>query len=289
MPLLETAAGPLHYAHAGAGKTGGLPMVFVHGALCDHDNWRHQMAHFSQQRAVVAPDLHGHGRSGQTPGRVNVECFAEDVIGLCRSLGWERVVLVGHSMGCRVLLQTWRVAPQLVAGLVCVDGAYLSSGLLGDISEERRLELAGQARARAAGLYAGVEPAVRIRHGFPQMFYDPAFDAERDALIERAVALPAFVPRELMPAFAGWDMLNMEPVLATLKVPLLAFASTWMNSAHQRVSLQEGISSPWLDALQTLVPQAQISRHHGRGHFLMLERPEAVNAAIDAFLQSQRL
>lgn len=286
MPALPLPATVMHVEDTGAGEP---PLMFVHGALCDHTNWRPQVAHFARRHRVLAPDLHGHGASDRTPGRIGVHAFGEDLVALCDAAGIERAVWVGHSMGCRALLEVWRRAPARVAALVFVDGAYLVPSLLGAIDPRQREDIARRSHERAAALYRDVEPAVRARHGFAQMFFDERFAAERDAIVAAAASLPSHVARELMPDFAAWDARWLEPVLATVTVPVLAFASTYMNAEHRRVTLAEGVTTPWLDALAAHAPHAEVHRHHGAGHFLMLEQPDAVNAAIDTFLDRHHL
>ena len=58
MPTATLKASTIHYAQRGAGAPA---IVMVHGALCTHDDWRFQIAHFARRHRVVAPDLHGHG------------------------------------------------------------------------------------------------------------------------------------------------------------------------------------------------------------------------------------
>lgn len=269
------------YQRAGQGAP---VLVFVHGALCDHADWRFQVPHFAARHTVIAPDLHGHGRSDPRPGRIRVECFAQDVLGLCTALGFERVVLIGHSMGCRVLLQCWALAPERIAGLVFVDGAYLVPDLLGDVDAAERARLAEANRARNAAAYADVSPAERARHGFAQMFYDPRYAPLRDAIVARAAGLPPHVARELMPGFAAWDVLHLEPLLASVRAPMLVFASTYMSERRERVSLAPGVMTPWLRAVAQHAPHARVVRYHGWGHFPMLEQPDVVNAEIGTFL-----
>jgi len=72
-------------------------------------------------------------------------------------------------------------------GLVLVDGAYLTPRLLGDADVTERQALAAQARARAAALYETAAPMEREARGFGQMFFEPAFDAMRDRMIEAIV------------------------------------------------------------------------------------------------------
>lgn len=294
MTQLKLSDTSIHYAHthahAHAAAPAGAPaLVFVHGALCTLEDWRFQLEFFTGRQEVVALDLHGHGSSDPSPGRIKVECFARDVMALCDVLGLREVVLIGHSMGCRVLLQSWSNDAQRIKGLVFVDGAYLAPGLLGGMCAAERATLAQGARERAAEAYRDVEPAERARHGFAQMFYDAAYDALRDAIVARAMSLPPHVARELMPDFAAWDVLHLESALSTINVPMLVIASTYMNSERERVSLAPGIETPWLRAVASLAPHAEVLRYHGRGHFPMLEQPDEINRQIERFLLAHGL
>ena len=281
MPVLQRPAAEIAYLQAGQGTD---TLLFIHGALCDHSDWREQLAFFEGTHCAVAPDLQGHGRSSAHPGLIGVEPYARDMAALIEALGLQRVWLVAHSMGCRVALRTSELAAQQVAGLVLIDGAYLTPCLLTERSQAEREALAQAARERGRALYEGQMPAERAQRGFSQMFFDPRMNAERDRMIERARRLPAHVARELMPDFAAWDLLHMEQTLARVKVPVLAMLCTYMNSQHERVSLSPGMSTPWIEALQTLTPQARLVRYEGSGHFPMLERPEAVNREILDFI-----
>ncbi len=286
MPSFSRPCGQIHYERTGSGAQA---LVFVHGALCDHTDWAPQLAHFGPRLSTLALDLAGHGRSSATPGSIGVMQFADDLIALCGHLGLARVTLVGHSMGCRVLLETARRRPDLVGGLVFIDGAYLTPSLLGDKSAAQRQALADAARARGVALYQDQGPRQRARRGFSQMFFDSRFDPVRDRMIARAEAMPEQVARELMPDFAAWDVLHLEDCLAGMRAPSLALACTYMNAAHERVSLEEGMRTPWLDALALHAPQAQVIRYSGSGHFPMLEQPERVNREIAQFLDHHPL
>ena len=128
MPWLNDAGATTHYSCTGAGDPA---LVFVHGALCALQDWQAQLDHFSQRHRVLALDLYGHGCSCVDADHIGVASFARQVRAVCAAQGVDTAVLVGHSMGCRVLLEVWRQHPALVAGLVFVDGAYLVPGLIG--------------------------------------------------------------------------------------------------------------------------------------------------------------
>src|SRR4029078_8103557 len=57
------------------------------------------------------------------PHECSIEHYGGDVAALVNNLELKGVVLVGHSMGCRVVLEAARLIPQTVAGVVLVDGS----------------------------------------------------------------------------------------------------------------------------------------------------------------------
>ena len=270
--------------------SGAPALVFVHGALCDHHDWDAQIDAFRTRHRVLAPDLPGHGGSSKEPVVIGVQAYGRMLRAACQRLGLDNVVLVGHSMGCRAVLQAAVGADGTpwpgLRGLVLVDGAYLVPQMLGPIDDAQRARLADEAHARAAALYADVEPAERARIGIAQMFFDERFARERDAMIERARTLSASTARTLMPDFARWDVAHMEPTLARLSVPVLALVCTYMSAAHRRVQLDAHTRTPWMQALEHHVDRLTLERVEGAGHFPMIEQPQHVNERIRMWLDA---
>lgn len=106
-----------YYEYGGQGPV----LVFVHGWSCDASYWREQVAYFARQYHLVLIDLAGHGRSGSDRKKYTMEAFAEDVKAVVESIGAEKVVLIGHSMGALVSAEAVRVMPDKVLGLIAVD------------------------------------------------------------------------------------------------------------------------------------------------------------------------
>ena len=94
-------------------------MVFC--LSCDRSHWSNQIDFFSRDHTVVALDLPGHGESGMERPGWPLAGYGKDVKAVIESLGLERVVLVGHSMGGPVALETARLIPDRVLGVVGVD------------------------------------------------------------------------------------------------------------------------------------------------------------------------
>jgi pimeloyl-ACP methyl ester carboxylesterase len=96
-------------------------LVFVHGWLCDGSYWRGQLGSFAEQYQVVAIDLAGHGKSGTGRASWTMAAFGEDVAAVIEHLGVRETVLIGHSMGGDVIVETALRLPTQVTGLVWVD------------------------------------------------------------------------------------------------------------------------------------------------------------------------
>jgi pimeloyl-ACP methyl ester carboxylesterase len=104
------------------GGRGGLPVVFVHSLAGNSNQWAAQLQHLRPSRRAVALDLRGHGRSEPpTNGDYSIAGMAEDIGVVVDTLGLDRFVLVGHSMGGGVALSYAGAHPERVAGLLLVD------------------------------------------------------------------------------------------------------------------------------------------------------------------------
>ena len=115
--------------------------VFIHGAQNDHSVWALQTRYFAHHGfSVLAVDLPGHGRSKGQPLNT-VEAMADWLNALLQSVGVQRAVLIGHSMGSLIALETANRAKALVAGVALVGTAYPMkvSPLLLEASERRSI------------------------------------------------------------------------------------------------------------------------------------------------------
>lgn len=100
------------------------PVVLCDGIGCDGYVWRYLRRSLAPRR-ILHPHYRGHGRS-QAPRdatRVTIPDLADDVAAVLDDAGASRAILVGHSMGVQVALETWRRHRDRVAALVLVCGA----------------------------------------------------------------------------------------------------------------------------------------------------------------------
>jgi pimeloyl-ACP methyl ester carboxylesterase len=252
--------------------TGNPPLVFVHGLACAHDDWRAQREFFRPQRCVVVYDLRGHGASTGDPAQCDVETYGADLGALLHALDLPPAVLVGHSLGCRVVLQAYVDAPERVAGLVLVDGSRLATG------DPQLAEQAMRQQIQTVGY------AAFMRAFFAAMFLEGSDPAVKERTISRALALPEAIGAALLPRTVRWDAQSLDAALADVAVPMLVIQSTYVNPQRVRVPLEPGASTPWLELILRSVPTPQIDILSGAGHFPMVDSPRAVNQRLDDFV-----
>jgi pimeloyl-ACP methyl ester carboxylesterase len=258
------------------GGHGEPPIVFVHGFGCDRSDWRAQTDRLRSTTTVVACDLRGHGETPGRPEDCSIETYGADLVQLLDELELPRAVLVGHSMGCRVVLEANRRAPDRVAGIVLVDGSMVGADDPAAVEQDLAQRLADHR----------YEPF--IRDFFEAMFVPDSDPEVRAAIIQRALLLPAPIGSALFPRLAGWDAGQMRAALAEVRVPLMVVQSTAMNPDRVRVTLRPGQGSPWLDCVRSQLPAARIETLPGSGHFPHVEQPDVVAALIGDFVAGLR-
>jgi len=273
MPYFEVDDGRIFYADHGGGDP---PLVLVHGLGCAHEDWHHQVEQFAPSRRVICPDLRGHGRSGEFDSGFDIETYGADLAALTAGLELAPAVLVGHSMGCRAVLECARTFPQRIAGLVLVDGSRLAEGSAEDAYRTTRAALDDTGHdAFVARLFA-------------QMFSPVSDPVVRERILARAARLPAAVGESLTPSMVAWDAARMEDTLRGLQVPLLVVQSTYLNTDRERVPLEPGDTIPWMNLIARCVPDARIETISGVGHFTMIEAADRFDALVETMLDSLR-
>lgn len=109
---------PIAYTLTGKGDTS---IVLVHGWCINKEYWKHQQEALSSKYTVVSLDLGGHGQSGHNRNNWTVEEYSKDVQAVINGLELKNVILVGHSMGGEIILQTALSLKDKVIGFIGVD------------------------------------------------------------------------------------------------------------------------------------------------------------------------
>jgi pimeloyl-ACP methyl ester carboxylesterase len=259
------SAGSINFRVTGTAEP---TLIFVHGFACSLDDWDPQVKALSSRFRCVALDLPGHGASAK-PAAVTIAAMGTAVKDVKERIGAPKVILVGHSMGCRVIVEALLQSPSNVAGLVFVDGSILG----GD--PETGVKRAQDAVSR------GMD-ALTARL-FNDMFVENSDPKLRERLVARAQSVDAGLREELFVDLVRWDLTKAREALKQITVPALVLQSTFINPELKRVPMQAGMTTPFMDAVAGSVAKSEAKIVTGSGHFAMLEAAPAVNDEIGKF------
>lgn len=237
-------------------------LVLLHGAAANVHWWDHLAPHWAARFHVVALDFRGHGDS-ERPEALVEGAFAHDLAALLAHLGGRDPVLVGHSLGGRVALEHAAFAGG-VRALALLDVARGTAAPTRDFTRRALL-----VRRR----YRSREEAVARFRFLPPAAH--ACEALRRAVAEASVEEDAdgrfgfkFDPR--------WFALASRPLppLERIACPTLLVRGTE----------SELLTAEGLRAFVTEIARAEAVEVAGAGHHVHLDRPDAVRAAVDDFL-----
>lgn len=255
----------IHYAAKGDGAP---PFVLVHGFACASGDWDAQVAHLSGRHRTLAVDLRAHGATPGAARDCTIERLGADVAEVMRDLALPRAILVGHSMGCRVVIEAALQAPRHAAAVVLVDGSQFAPAMEAILQERLATPTGFAAATRAL---------------FEDMFTPASDKATAAAVIERAGRLPSGIGAPLLLDLVRYDIHRLEHSLAALRVPIMVLQTTFSNEKRERKSLRPGQTTPYLDMVRARVPSARIEIIADIGHFPQLDAPGQTSALLASF------
>ncbi|MES2119703.1 MAG: alpha/beta fold hydrolase [Pseudomonadota bacterium] len=246
----------LGYEEAGEGER--TPLVFLHGVGSDKSVWRPQLGHFATERRTIAFDYPGYGDSDAAPAGTSRDDYAAAILGAMDSLGVERAHVCGLSLGGVVAIAMHAAAPDRMASLILAD--TFAAHPDGQAIYERSLAASSDLRVLA-------EARVDVLLGQPA---DP--EVRREVIETMAAIAPAAY---VIGAEAVWLAHQRERV-HDIRVPTLVLCGT-----------EDKVTPPALSReLVQLIPGARLEMIEGAGHLGSLEKPDAFNTLVGAFVRA---
>jgi pimeloyl-ACP methyl ester carboxylesterase len=239
----------LAYIEAGSG---GPPILLVHGMQCNHSHMLPQLEHLSQGHRVVAVDLRGHGESDKPHSAYSNDEFNDDLVFLCKELGLERPIAMGHSFGGSNLLYLAANRPDFLSGLVLFDsGVRTLSNKVGELAVVSDLTKAQRRKFLGDRLFGRDDP--------------PAL---KETVLDGMLAIPDHVASRMRDTVLGFDG---GAAARDCHIPSLFLL------ADKPFTDQETLSS--------LGPNWRVGQVVGAGHFIQVIAAAQVNAMIDRWLE----
>ncbi len=273
----------LHWRAVGSGP----PMVCCNGVGVSTFFWKYLVEHFRDRYTVILWDYRGHGRSGRlvdpTRDDLSVPRHATDLKVVLETAcpGDGPAVLIGHSMGCQVILEFRRLFPARTGPLVIVLGT--AGKALSTFFDWESFPSVFHALHRLAfAIGPHVNDVIR-----PLLRSPLAWEvARRFALID-----PLYTRRE--------DMVPYMEHLATIDIRVF-LQSAWCLNEHDAWDLLPVLSRPLLviaaendsftplwcsEKIAHMTPGAELLVLADGSHAALIEQPETINHRIERFLQ----
>jgi pimeloyl-ACP methyl ester carboxylesterase len=234
----------------------GTPVIFLHGLTLGRRTWRPVIDQLDGSVASIAIDLPAHGDSGGEPAPL--EAVAERIHQLLQTLGVERPVVVGHSMG---------------AGI---------AGLYASRHPARGVVLVDQATE--------ILPFAQMLHQVAPMLRGPAF-GQVWPNIENSLGLD-LIPEPTRSLVLDTHTVNQDVVLGYWDQVLTtepAELQAWIDdkAAGIQIPCLAVFGRPATDGERerlSRLPDAQIEEWPGDGHFVHLVDPGRFAARLRAFV-----
>lgn len=225
--------------------------LLLHGLVDRLEIWDALAPALSERGQVIRVDQRGHGASDAPPGPYRREDLAADVAALLDAHGVERAVLVGHSMGGIVAMTAALAHPQRVAGLV----------LIGTASRCNEKVAGWYERIARAGESEGLAGLARSIYG-EESGKEIVGDAQGIAHVTRTL-----------------KSLHEDPL--TEKLDAIGCPALLLVGANDPMGpkASEIIAKQLPDATLEVVPDC--------GHWVQVERPDTVLAALDRWWATQ--
>jgi pimeloyl-ACP methyl ester carboxylesterase len=227
-------------------------LLFCPGLICDPRLFEGQLAAFPQARAVESYGLAD-----------SLTDMAAITLSVADEAGAERFDLFGHSMGGRIALEVYRRAPQRVRRLALVSTGIHPVGAA-EPAKRGTLQQLGREQGFEALVDAWLPPMVAEANRSDEALYQPMrqmcleqgqaqFDAQVKALLGRP------------------EVVSLLPTITCPTLVMTGEQDSWAPP-HQH------------EEIAAAIPDSELVIVAGAGHMLPAEAPEAVNAAIAAWL-----
>ena len=231
----------------------GAPVVLLHGGGANAGLFMPTMELLAEKYTAVAPDLPGFGGTPEPPGVWSVDDYTDFTIRFIERLGLQKVILLGHSFGGRVIIKlaNRENLPFAIDKIILTDAAGIKPEKSG---KQQAVEQASHLGKKLLSHLPGAVEKLQSMTGSAD--YRAATPLMRKILVnvvneDLTALLPGVRPSTLL----IWGDLDTATPLA------------------------DG------QKMEQLLPDAGLAVIRGAGHFAFLDNPALFGSILRSFLQ----
>lgn len=252
--------GMIHYQRSGSG----VPLVLIHGVGANLGSWDGVCASLGSGFDVLRLDLRGHGESEhiEAVGAFSIDDFAEDVIAVMDSEGFDRAHVVGFSLGGLIvqrLAQRWSDR---------FDHVVILSAVAGRTPDERQRVLSRLDAIREGGIAA-------ITGAATDRWFTEEFARTNPSVVENRIRelelnhLPSYLE-----AYRVFGQTELVDSLHLIPNPVLVMTG----------ELDQGSNVRMATTIAQRIPNAVLKILPGLKHSVLAEAPGLIAGCIKAFI-----
>ena len=265
MPRVRANGIELYYESYGSGK----PLVLISGIGYTLWQWHRMVPFLTQHFQVITFDNRGVGQSDKPEGPYTAQMLAADTAGLLDALGFEKAVVMGHSMGGFVAQALALDFPQKVEKLILCSTNF---------GGPRHIPVTPEAMKVLTDVSS--DPLTRFKNGLA-VSTAPGWAEQNPMIIEEWVKWRVANPIEPSAYQAQLAIgLGLLPEAAALedKLHRLSIPTLILFGAHDKVVPPENAS-----LLGEKIANSKVVIFPDAGHFFPIEIPEAASKAVIDF------
>ena len=266
MPTLDLDGTAINFRDAGDGP----PVILLHSSSSHSGQWKQLSDRLRDRFRVLAPDLHGYGKSDPLPAD-DRPYFRDDtaIVNMLMDNLDAPAHLVGHSLGGTIAVRVALERPDRVASLTLIEPVLFN--LLEESEDPSRVPYLEVAHAMIVLVRFG------DREGAARLFMDYWLGpGTLDAMDERT---RDYTIRTVDRVADDWFGISTHApgALTTVSPPTLLLCGEQTQPSTRRIT----------EILREALPDAEYREIPGAGHMSPLTHPAPVNEIITEFIERQ--
>ena len=248
-------------------------MLLAHATGFHGYVWKPLALSLSREASVYAIDQRGHGDSFKPESGYAWETLGDDVCGFLKALNLSGVTAVGHSAGATAIALAAAKEPRLFQRLILIEPVLFPRATASTTSPlaqgARKRRMLWESRTSMFHSYKAREPFKNWREDALWAYIEEGTLSQPDGHI--ALKCPGEIEAQI---YENAPKLDGFAVLAQVSQPVLLIRGEQSDTFAESTATQA----------MAVLKQAKLKTIANTGHFVPMERPEAIERAIRKFM-----